>query len=965
MKAKLQSAGYATLLLSTAAVASGTPHVVMIMADDWGWSDIAAYRRYQGLSDPIPTPHLDRLVAGGMMFTDAHSPAALCAPTRFSMMTGSYPYRNGVQWGTWNFTGKSAFSNNRKHVTVGEVMQSAGYRTAFFGKMHFGGGSTNYAEKMPAFPTTYGFNYVFSAHGGIQAPPYLYFENDRFVKIDPDAPLNPSVPGALSDVIQWTKGSHPGANGGGSIDPGGDGDPHWNSSQNGIINSRKASAFIRNHLASNPETPFLLYYCMPQIHIPHTPPIDFEPGEDGLPGSPPNAPVAGATAGDALADMVYELDLQVGKILAALEDPNGDGNTSDSILANTLILFTSDNGGLASERGIPGYDSTGILRGSKSSIYEGGHRVPFVAHWGDGTPEGSVIQPGSVSHQLIGAHDWVGLLYDLAGQSMAADQAMDCVNILPLLLGEQDEAIPVREFLILQSKPDSPYPYAIRQGDYVLLLDANKNAGALYNLAEDLSQETDLLAGTPSTEDAARSSQMRALYLQHDDPADLRSTPAYIASGSSAPLPDPAGFLLPPAATGPESATMTALTGTAANGPVEYYFAETGGNWGGTDSGWQTDPAFFPSGLLTDVTYTYTVTMRDASGQTGRTSPPFSVTPRYPVAPGLIPFFTEDFSALPGKTPDNAAPAENLWFLPLNAPGNSPQRIDESAEGSVLTSDGRLILGFGGDRVSVRRYGARTFDLSQDYRLTGDWRVTKTWAPEEYTSGERGFRAGIARFSSTGEIIGEGDARTAPESQFIKWTHINPASPVEGNSGTFSVTVTAEELTGAGVTPADRIGIVLYRNADNWPASGGGNDMYSVGPLALGYPDSDDDGLPDRFELTHGLNPNDPADALLDADGDGRTNLQEYIEGTDPNDPDDFFQTDIVMAPADEGFGISVPRPKAQHRYRLDFSTDLASGLWQTVDVHIPPSEAAPLYLFRHNPDPLQGFYRIRTERLP
>ena len=93
------------------------PNVVMIMSDDWGWSEIAAYRRYQGLNDPIPTPNLDRMVAEGIMFTDAHAPAALCAPTRFSMMTGSNPYRNGVQWGTWSFEKPSAFAANRRHIT--------------------------------------------------------------------------------------------------------------------------------------------------------------------------------------------------------------------------------------------------------------------------------------------------------------------------------------------------------------------------------------------------------------------------------------------------------------------------------------------------------------------------------------------------------------------------------------------------------------------------------------------------------------------------------------------------------------------------------------------------------------------------------------------------------------------------------------------------------------------------------
>jgi arylsulfatase A-like enzyme len=510
--------------------AKALPNVVMIMADDLGWSEIAAYRRYQGLHDPIPTPNLDRLVAEGMMFTDAHSPASLCAPTRFSMMTGSYPYRNTMRWGTWGFTNPSAFTRNRKHVTIGEVMQAAGYRTAFLGKMHFGGGVEDFDNAMPAFPTTYGFDYVFSTHDGIQAPPYLYFENDRFVKIDPLDPLNPSAPGTNADTVVLQPGLYEGINGTGKVNETArvtTSDPLWNSSQNGIINSRKAADFIGDHMANHPEQPFMMYYCSPQVHVPHTPPIDFEPDNLGQPGDPANKPVAGFTGGDELADVVYELDLQVGWIIARLEDPDGDGDTADSILADTLVMFTSDNGGLGSERGFIGYDSTGTLKGFKSMIEEGGHRVPFVARWGDGTPHGSYIRPGSVSDQLICGMDWVGAMYALTEQNMQPDQAVDCVNILPILLGERGEDNPVREFLFHQSQDSKKkaFPYGIRHGDFVMFMDGDHVPGELYNLREDLSQTVNLLESEPSQAIHDRRDAMLALYLAHDDPDDPRTTP--------------------------------------------------------------------------------------------------------------------------------------------------------------------------------------------------------------------------------------------------------------------------------------------------------------------------------------------------------------------------------------------------------------------------------------------------------
>jgi hypothetical protein len=130
----------ATLLSSfvtlVTAAAGPLPNAVMIMADDLGWSDIAAYRVRQGLETqghtPIPTPNIDRLAANGMMFMNAHSAASVCAPSRFAMMTGSNPFRNGRQWGTWNLNETpNAFNANRNHVTVGEVAQDGGYRTAF------------------------------------------------------------------------------------------------------------------------------------------------------------------------------------------------------------------------------------------------------------------------------------------------------------------------------------------------------------------------------------------------------------------------------------------------------------------------------------------------------------------------------------------------------------------------------------------------------------------------------------------------------------------------------------------------------------------------------------------------------------------------------------------------------------------------------------------------------------------
>jgi len=863
------------------------PNVIMIMADDWGWSDITAYREYQahvmghdlsslGGTNAISTPNLDRLCREGIIFTDAHSPAALCAPTRFSMMTGSNPYRNTVQWGTWGFTATCAFSKNRKHFTVGEIAQSAGYRTAFFGKMHFGGGNTNFEQKMPNFPTTYGFDYTFCTHGGIQDDPYLYFENDRFVRIDPDNPLNPSSPGTTNDLKKWTAGTYTITNGTGIIQNGhaGIGDINWNSSQNGIINSFKAVAFIDDHLARYPDRPFLIYYCAPQVHVPHTPPVDFNPNSDGTPHATNDAnfvQAAGVTCGDNLADMVHEMDLQVGRILYKLEDPNGDGDTSDSILPNTLVMFTSDNGGLSSDRGIPGYDSTGILSGFKSMIEEGGHRVPFVAMWGDGDPLGTndTIAPGRVSNQLICNHDWVGIIYALAGQSMASNQAMDCVNILPVLLGEQDESVPIHDYLLLQSQNKKTYPYAIRRGDYVMFFDKSREGGPLYNLTTDLTQTNNLLAGVPCAEYVALSNQLHTLFLLHDEPDDPRTTPPFIAPDTYPPLPDPACFSQPPTAIGPYAITMTAVTGNDISGPIEYLFTETSGNPGKNSSGWQLSPVYTSSGLLPGRTYSYTVTMRDALGHAGKPSSAAAAR----TGNGSV-VFTDNFETSIESGNFTQAPYPvGEWHLQDTKGSSRHWTRDDSANGASVAIgdlnadlDNELRLGWGYDEAVVLYSTDFNIDTNRDYTFSGHWEIANVLAFH------RGFIAGLAEFSGLdGSLV----RRLTTDANLFG----NTNSPSIGETGTFSVSITSADLAAAGASVTNKIGVFFHCD-DSAPlysdsaTSSNKNDVYLVDAIQLTRtPDT----LFSLWTNYYGV-----CDATRDPDHDGLNNLYEFAFGGDP-----------------------------------------------------------------------------------
>jgi len=971
--------------------ADDLPNVVVIMADDFGWADIAAYRRYQSeimghdLSElggvaPVATPQLDRLAAEGMMFTDAHAPASLCAPTRFSMLTGSAPYRNNDQWGTWGFTETQAFikpSSRPRHVTVAEILKAAGYRTSFFGKMHLGGGSSNFNAAMPHFPSKYGFDYSFTVPAGIQDPPYIYFENDRAVKIDPLNPSRMSGDYLLGhETVNWAAGRYPGVNGDNVIDPGhaGVGDPNWNSSQNSIINSDKALAFIDDSLANYPEQPFLLYYCPPQMHIPHTPPIDFNPQADGSPHAPDDPafqPVRGVTGGYDIMDMIVDLDRQVGKIVSKLEDPNGDGDTGDSILADTLIIFTSDNGGLGSKlekelnqngfdwappgSGLEDYDSTGVLARFKSFVVEGGHRAPFIARWGDGTPEGSRIAPGSVCTQLVASHDWVATMYELTGTSMAPEQCMDAVSLLPTLTGERPIDAPIRDFLLHQSQPAKFEQFGIRQGDYVLYFDGDRNPTSLFNLAEDLAQTNDLLDGAPPAEVLLLRDSMKAVFDQYDQFGDPRSTPLFVAPDGDPPAPDPAAFETAPQAQGPSVVSMAAVVGTDASGPVEYSFTETSGNWGGTDSGWQTDPSYSDLDLLPGTTYAYTVRMRDAAGITGQASAALSVdTERRDPTEGMTRVLIDEtlnngsFESGTGDVPDPWTAAPNG----APAPTSAKRANDRASQGGWSA-----VMG-----TQAESSGGAVSNLALDVSAATGYRIAE---------GDR-FELSFDAFGGFGWDAGDeidwSLFHTGDDSLGGAVTELCGGSiaPTAGND---TADYRTFRVSPGPVVEALAVGRRLFLSFTLGQGTEAGEfariDAVRLEVISAGQADEDEDGIPDAFEIEHSLASDDAGDAAEDFDGDGVSNYEEYRAGTDLRDPSS--RPDGVIewlggSGEGESLNISTPPLAAGRVYILEYSPNL-NPPWRAVDAFVPePSQLGQRHHFSATGSAGIGFYRVRIE---
>lgn len=400
------------------------PNIIYIMADDVGWGDFGCY----SAQSKIPSPNIDRLARHGLRFTDAHTPAALCAPTRYSVATGNYTWRGPRPEGTWSWNRGSAFSPGQK--TIGHILRDAGYRTGLFGKLHFGGvfetdasGAPDFSRPLKVGPREWGFDTAYALLGGHQSPPYCFFDGNNAV-----------ADGEGKSVIPLSRGPR----NGGIVPSDGPGVPDWDSRQVGASLVERVLAFIDETQArpavDGKPVPFYVHLSTDGAHGPYTPP-------DTLLGTP----VKGQSKMSAHTDMVHEVDVVVGKIVDALE--------KRGLLKNTLIVVTSDNGGIPTERDY-GHDAVGGLRGRKSTIFEGGHRVPFVVHWGDGTREGSTTPLGEVRNQVIGTHDIVATFAELAGARPGADQALDSVSLAAVFTGDRGDDQPVREHLLIQSSPD-------------------------------------------------------------------------------------------------------------------------------------------------------------------------------------------------------------------------------------------------------------------------------------------------------------------------------------------------------------------------------------------------------------------------------------------------------------------------------------------------------------------------------
>lgn len=413
------------LSLATGLAAIGAeslpPNLLLILADDLGYGDV---RCYNGGSK-VPTPHLDRLADEGMRFTDAHSPATVCTPTRYSLMTGQMAFR--VRNGGTVFTGIGGPSLIvPERLTLPEMLAANGYHTACIGKWHIGmtfydakgravtGNGVeavkqvDFSRRIEGGPLDHGFERFF---GTACCPTtdwlYAFIDGDRI-------PVPPTGPVDKSALPQ-----HPYANDcrAGMIAP------DFPMEEVDLVFLRKSLEFIEDHRRRHSDRPFFLFHSTQAVHLPSFP----APAFQGKSGAGPHG------------DFIAELDHIVGELLETIESLDFD--------RETLVLFTSDNGpevtSVIRMRADHGHDGARPWRGVKRDSWEGGHRVPFIARWP------GQIAAGSVCDEPICLTDVMATLASVIGATLPDDAAEDSFDLLPVLRGTRES--PVRPFLLTQA----------------------------------------------------------------------------------------------------------------------------------------------------------------------------------------------------------------------------------------------------------------------------------------------------------------------------------------------------------------------------------------------------------------------------------------------------------------------------------------------------------------------------------
>ncbi|MFK5922396.1 MAG: arylsulfatase [Verrucomicrobiota bacterium] len=468
------------------------PNIIYILADDFGYGDASCYNP----ESKIITPHIDRLAKAGMRFTDAHTPSSVCSPTRYGILTGRYCWRTRLKERVLDGFDPPLIEPDQ--VTVASFLKKQGYATAAVGKWHLGmnwtdkkgvevpwiptaekkrprnGFDVDYTVKIKGGPIAVGFDYYFGISASLNMSPFCYLKNDRALHLPVWQQKRIST-----DFVSVDEGMR---------------SPDFTIT--GVMPrlTGEAIAVIENHATEKSTQPLFLYAPLTSPHLPLAPNVEYR----------------GSSQAGEYGDFVVETDAFVGAIMDALE--------RTGMADDTLVVFTSDNGGLyhwwqakeaddlkhyrVNKRGQyvkdRGHQGNAHLRGTKADIWEGGHRVPFIVRWPGKTPA------GSTSDELIELTDLLATCAAITGVELPQGAGPDSRNILQALLGREG-AEPLRDYAVHHSLWGM---FAIRKGDWKLIEHRGSGgftrprkinpakeggpAGQLYNLKDDPAETKNL-----------------------------------------------------------------------------------------------------------------------------------------------------------------------------------------------------------------------------------------------------------------------------------------------------------------------------------------------------------------------------------------------------------------------------------------------------------------------------------------
>jgi arylsulfatase A len=467
LRARLRRAALVPLLialaagLSSAASAAQRPNIIFILADDLGYGDVGVTHQNARAAAGLPavaTPNIDSIALNGARFNNFYAGGVNCSPSRNAMLTGFHQRHAMFEQGSL----ATDIRPGEQDKTWGQVLQEAGYATGMFGKWHLGGvNDPSTAIRTPsALPTQKGFT---TAYGPMQRDFRMAFHWESDGQGGMRKVATPAEP-------TWT----------GSGDKNVFGDS---------LVANRAAQYIRQQAAGS--QPFAAYVPFLAPHIP----------VDQVPKDHPYANMASwPQVQRDYAGMIWYLDKHVGQILAAVNDPNNDGNTADSIAQDTMIVFTSDNGALAP--GTPNgfnpyfFESNINAYGFKNMSTEGGIHIPFFVQWA------GTIQPETQHNALGSFADVMPTLAELAGQT--APLGIDGRSLVPEILGARPSDRPdsLTWGMVRQTGPGNPPGWAVRVGDWKLIKNDPNSlypevTYRLFNLAADPRELTNRASQRP------------------------------------------------------------------------------------------------------------------------------------------------------------------------------------------------------------------------------------------------------------------------------------------------------------------------------------------------------------------------------------------------------------------------------------------------------------------------------------